>query len=177
MTTTEIASGTYFGKPRPYTRMGKHFTTALRKYLDNQKELAGHLFWEVIQQHHPDQVNSLRLRHRAGMGIDRLLTSESYPLIRQPFLFGLAIGVLPNKGNGKIPARGGDFDNFVKAFLDAAQRGQVIPDDNMRWYRGPCWVQSALDSSIRPGVYVSDAWWVRWTFRVADDLWMPAPTR
>lgn len=61
---------------------------------------------------------------------------RTFPILRVPFVFWLAIEIPVAKSTGHPPKNGGDYDNYVKAFMDAAKSSQAIKDDNPFYFRG-----------------------------------------
>ena len=72
------------------------------------------------------------------------------PLIKEPIRVGLRITQPPTKA-GKLPMNRGDYDNFLKAFLDAIVGAGVIADDSMRWYRGPALMMDGKMGGVEVG--------------------------
>lgn len=56
-------------------------------------------------------------------------------LFTQPVLIGLALHV-PVTAQGTIPRNRGDFDNYIKALLDALVDAKVLEDDSLWHVRG-----------------------------------------
>jgi len=149
-------------KIRPYTRRGtQRFTSAAwGKYDKDQKVLALELFACVLQQRAASARRLvLDVAQQAGVHPHKLLAPGTLPLVRAPYLFGLRIGC-PTTKKGALPKNEGDFDNFVKAFLDALQRGRVVDGDSLYHYRGPCAVVPSCPDT--PSVVPSPNWWFAW---------------
>ena len=79
------------------------------------------------------------------MGEAILRFDDSYPNDFQvPVRVGVAVFFPPvgrgiNKGHP--PEDGGDWDNYLKAVLDAAIHFGVIKNDSPRWFRGPAMIR------------------------------------
>jgi len=120
-------------RPKPYTRVTKSkgartisLTTQARAYYSSQDWLRGYLRSQILT--------------------DEDVLNRSNPFKGRAYLFGLAIDV-PLTKSGCIPKNVGDYDNYLKAWLDAItpkKKGSgltrlgIIEDDNLAWYRGPC---------------------------------------
>jgi len=119
-------------RPKPYTRVTRrkggrvNMTTAAKAYYGSQARLRDYLRLHILT--------------------DDDVIENTNPFKGHPYLFGLAIDV-PVGANGEIPANAGDYDNYLKSWLDAItpkKRGGglarlgLIEDDNLCWYRGPC---------------------------------------
>lgn len=143
-------------RPRPYTRVtgnkgrrGISLTAAAKRYYASQDDLRAYLRSQMLSD---DDVMEGRM-----------------PFKGHPYLFGLAIDV-PLTKKGEIPCNAGDYDNYLKAWLDAITpkkkgggmaRLGLIEDDSLRWYRGPV--------EIRPVAVmasVDNLWRFHWEFRM-----------
>lgn len=113
-------------RPKPYTRVVskkvRYMSKAGRTYYRSQAGLAAYM-------------RSVFMRD------EDVMAGES-PFWDTPFLFGLAIDV-PVTAKGKIPRNAGDYDNYIKAWMDAGQwdTAKLFMDDSLRLYRGPCQIR------------------------------------
>lgn len=116
-------------RPKPYTRVGgikgsrqKLHTKASRAYYASQRKLGAYMRAEMMTD-------------------DDVMVGES-PFWDTPFMFALAIDV-PVTAKGAIPRNAGDYDNYLKAWMDAAQmdHAKVFRDDSLNLYRGPCQIR------------------------------------
>ena len=152
------------GKIVPYTRQTRrgHFTKAAKRYHASQDVV----MMSMIRALSKDAVTAQALMaamSMSGSGLMGALSRDGKPYIMTPFRFGLSITAPPVKSGpnkGHLPSNAGDYDNFVKAFLDAAKKVALIPDDSLRWYRGP------TNARRTCGVYIdpSSTWSFHWTF-------------
>jgi len=175
----------------PVMKNGRAITkTVLTKqgvqYKASQARLAEHLFFAWTEANSPKTHHrawSRFMLHQASRKksanmFEGLLPATRLSLIQQPYRFGLAVCAPPVKSGpnkGKLPTNRGDYDNYVKAFLDAAQNCFLVPEDSLRWYRGPCDARAVEGGNIESGVYASTDWWFIWRFELADDCWMASP--
>lgn len=187
MSETTILQGSC-GKIKPYTRgalSGKGGrsirTPAGVKYDISQRVLAEHLFFSWVKIHSPAshgtafgryQLHRISRKKTDNM-FDGLLPDGRESLIETPFRFGLAVCAPPVKSGpnkGHLPSNRGDHDNYTKAFLDAGQHCYLLPEDCLRWYRGPCSAQVKGLDRLRGEVYLSDEWRMFWRFEAAEDV-------
>ncbi len=116
-------------RPKPYTRVSgikgsrkKNLGKAGRAYYASQRKLGAYI--------------------RAEFMSDADVMAGESPFWDTPFLFALAIDV-PVTAKGAIPKNAGDYDNYLKAWMDAAQMDhvKVFRDDSLNLYRGPCQIR------------------------------------
>lgn len=132
---TTLLSGEYIGQIVPYQRMTHdgRFTPRAKRYHRSQNRLIAHMC---------EQLDNTGL----------LAVAAKKCVITTPYRFDLTIYVPPTQ-KGSIPKDAGDLDNFAKAWVDAAQHGKIVMQDNLYWYRG-------LDVDV----IESDSWRFVWRF-------------
>lgn len=164
--------GVYTGKVKPYVRRThKTFTKEQKAYTKSAATVGAHMLCETIRQR--GMTNDLGVYQTIRFLASRAdnpcggLGGRSLPLIKFPYLFGLAIDVPPVKTKssenfGKPPGNAGDFDGFEKAMLDTARWCGLVPEDSLAWYRG----HVNLDLGFRDPVSISDdgKWHFTWAF-------------
>ena len=180
-------SGVIIGKIKPYTRVGQGFSKKKSTYYKSQARVAGDLFIDVVKQKAPLIAQSAENRLLLGRAPSDVLKHNEYPLIEAPYRFGLVVVCPPVKtgpNKGLPPGNAGDYDNFVKAILDAAQFAGVVENDSLQHYRGPCemsmskpsgpgWErlkkQKLIEGRIAPGVWLGTEWLFWWTIKQVED--------
>jgi len=170
-TVRPVCQGVYHGKAKPYVRRtSKTRSKAQDQYTKSSALLGGHLLTTSLSLMHPDKVREntfavIDMLARRGDNPGQALTAGSGAIICYPYLFGLAIDCPPVKSgvNKGLPsAAAGDFDNFIKAFLDTARWIGLVPEDSLRWFRGIV----MLDLGFRDPVSISEdgGWHFTWSF-------------
>ena len=136
MRTTTDVHGVWRGKVVPYqrqTRRQRH-----TGYETSKRAIGGHM-----------------LSRFYGLSNGQM----SLPAITWPFFFGLLVSV-PKTSAGLLPGNCGDFDNHIKAWLDAAQKAALIPGDDARFFRGICTAPGGGFSRFEMG----SEWRFSWQF-------------
>ena len=158
---SEYITGVVKGYVAPYVRMTRdgRFSNRAKRYHQSQKALRASLMEGLA---------------RKQQWRDRILQR---PIIDRPIRFGLevflpAVKSGPNKG--KLPSGGkggGDYDNYLKAFLDSAKYSGIIKDDSPRWYRGPCYPPPKGLGVWVPGVYLAkeNTPYFNWVIEVLEE--------
>lgn len=145
----------------PYKRTTKRgkWRDPVTVYHKSQKDLAAELMMTIS----PDSAMTIAALSRLG----KLKQVFKEPLIDTPYRLGVALGVPPLKRKVDVlPRNRGDYDNYVKAVLDAMQYFNITSGDTVQEYRGPCPVKFG-EHELESGVYPAASWMLVWTLRKA----------
>ena len=160
-----LFSGVIAGKVTPYVRVQGRFAKPAKRYHASQRRIAYLMAMECCEADYGQRkiVEATHSLRREGVkDIFRL------PPVDIPYRFGLRMTapVVKSKSSpnyGQLPGNAGDYDNVVKAFLDAAQYAGVVAEDSLRWYRGPAPV--VIDGELlASGVVAGVEWSYQWSF-------------
>lgn len=177
---TPIVEGALHGKVKPYTRAIKgHWKPDATAYKKSQARVGAALLeaaaalpsgWRGCTPCRATGRVRKAVRPCSACGGSGSVRAAR---ILVPYRFGLVVW-MPTTKAGELPLTGGDWDNFVKAWLDAAQDVALVEDDGPRWFRGPAPV-----GETPSGVYAAPDWRFEWAFYEATDpvCTAPAPTQ
>lgn len=137
-----LAQGYIAGKLSTYQRASAAgaFKTAnrLKYYRRTRDKIATDIILNFVETQHGEAM-----ARRAALSLNACRTIKhaftTLPIIDVPICFALCTyfpRIVRGPATGELPGNGGDFDNYVKGFMDSMVYHGVIKDDNPKWYRG-----------------------------------------